>query len=157
MKRSRFTKLLVPVVCVLLFTALGGSAASAAAKGNDRPWKGKGLVTLTFNLDGTISGEGTVNVTHLGRSHYSNLVTCEPGGCFASGGSTVVTITAANGDMVFGIGAVAPMGGGTIVTLDGGTGRFAGATGNYVVGGPPPFVIDGVFFLEFTQTGTINY
>ena len=158
MKRSRFTKLLVPVVCVLLFTALGGSAASAAAKGTDRPWKGKGLVTLTFEPGGLIiRGEGTVNVTHLGRSHYSNVVTCEPLGCNASGGSTVVTITAANGDMVFGLGEVAPMGGGTTVTLNGGTGRFAGATGQYVVGGPPPvFTADGVF-LEFTQTGTINY
>ena len=97
-----------------------------------------------------------MNVTHLGRSHYSNTVFCNPGGCNAFGGRTVVIITAANGDQVFGFGTIVP-GQGTTVELDGGTGRFAGATGNYVVGGPPPFVIDGVFFLEFTQTGTIKY
>lgn len=158
MKRSRFTKLLVPVVCVLLFTALGGSAASAAAKGTDRPWKGSGLVTGTFTVGPAgvqVIGVGTVTVTHLGRSDYSNVVTC-PTGCI-NGGTTKVIIVAANGDMVFGEGVVAPNNGGTTVELVGGTGRFANATGNYVVAGTAVFTSPTTFTLYFTQTGTVSY
>ena len=156
MKRSRFTKLLVPVVCALLFTALGGSAASAAAKGTDRPWKGSGTVTGTFTVGPAgvqVVGVGTVNVTHLGRSAYSNVVTCIPPGC--ANATTAVIIVAANGDRVFGSGVVKD--GATRVEITGGTGRFADATGYYVVAGTAVFTSPSTFTLDFTQTGTVSY
>ena len=154
MKRSRLTKLFVPVVCVLLFTAWGGSAASAAAKGTDRPWKGSGLVTGTITPGSpvTVSTVGTVTVTHLGRSAYSNVVTCIPD---CANGTTAVTIVAANGDTVFGTGKITA--GATRVTIDGGTGRFAGATGYYDVAGTATFTGMFTFVLPFTQTGIISY
>ena len=102
-----------------------------------------------------VVGVGTVNVTHLGRSNYSNVVTC-PTGC-ANGGTTAVIIVAANGDMVFGRGVVAPNNGGTTVAIVGGTGRFENATGYYVVAGTTVFTSPLSFTLDFTQTGIVNY
>jgi hypothetical protein len=146
------------VVCILIVVgALATIAvpAHAAKDGTDRPWKGSGSVTGTFTLGSpiTVVSVGTVNVTHLGRSAYSNVVTCSATGC--ANATTVVTIVAANGDTVFGSGVVTN--GATRVTITGGTGRFAGASGYYDVAGTTVFTGPLTFTLTFTQSGTVSY
>ena len=155
---KRIIRLVVSIAIVAGALATLAVPAHAAKGGTERPWKGSGTVTGTFSVGPAgvqVIGVGTVNVTHLGRSDYSNVVTC-PTGCI-NGGTTKVIIVAANGDMVFGEGVVAPNNGGTTVELVGGTGRFANATGNYVVAGTAVFTSPTTFTLYFTQTGTVSY
>ena len=156
---KRIIRLVVSIAIVAGALATLAVPAHAAKGGTERPWKGSGTVTGTFSFGPgarvQVFGVGTVNVTHLGRSDYSNVVTC-PTGCI-NGGTTEVIIVAANGDMVFGEGVVAPNNGGTTVELVGGTGRFANATGKYVVAGTPVFTGPVTFTLDFTQTGSVSY
>ena len=146
------------VVCIIIVVgALATIAvpAHAAKGGTDRPWEGSGSVTGTITLGSpiTVSSVGTVNVTHLGRSAYSNVVTCSATGC--ANATTAVTIVAANGDTVFGSGVVTN--GATRVTITGGTGRFAGASGYYDVAGTTVFTGPLTFTLTFTQRGNVSY
>jgi hypothetical protein len=129
--------------------------AQAATGGTDRPWNGSGEVTGTVILGSPVrvTAVGTVNVTHLGRSAYSNVVTCSATGC--ANATTAVTIVAANGDTIFGSGVVTN--GATRVTITGGTGRFAGASGYYDVAGTTVFTGPLTFTLTFTQSGTVSY
>ena len=47
--------------------------------------------------------------------------------------------------------------GATRVTITGGTGRFAGASGYYDVAGTTVFTGPLTFTLSFTQSGTVSY
>ena len=152
---KRIIRSLVCIVIVAGALATIAAPANAAAGGTDRPWKGVGSVNGTVILGSPIrvSAVGTVTVTHLGRSAYSNMVVCSPTGC--ANGTTSVTIVAANGDTVFGRGVITN--GATRVTITGGTGRFAGASGYYNVAGTAVFDSGLTFTLAFTQTGAVSY
>ena len=133
---KRIVRLVVSIALVIGALATIAAPAHTAKGGTDRPWKGVGTVTGTVMPGSpvTVSAVGTVNVTHLGRSAYSNVVTCIPN---CANGTTSVTIVAANGDTVFGSGVITN--GATRVTITGGTGRFAGASGYYDVSGTAVF------------------
>ena len=137
MKRySSAASLALAVVVVLGLTG-------PVAAGEQVPFKGSlgGDVERTF-IPGNpplvlVEVEGTGKATQLGRftfsaPHYVNLATRTATGSYQ--------FTAANGDMVFAdfTGQATPIGGGVLyieetATITGGTGRFAGATGNFVV------------------------
>ncbi|HEX5271810.1 MAG TPA: hypothetical protein VFW33_15035 [Gemmataceae bacterium] len=145
------------VVAVALLSLLG--TAPRAAAGNDLPLKG----SFTFqtvsssapdeygNVVQQIVGEGTAS--HLGRStvsatHVLNLFT----GQFTS----TFTVTAANGDKAYGTaeGQIFPDGSfEETLQFNGGTGRFANATGSATGTGELDFVTQ-----EATETlvGTIS-
>ena len=152
---KRIVRLVVCITLVVGALATIAVPAHAAKGGTDRPWEGSGSVTGTITLGSpvTVSSVGTVNITHLGRSAYSNVVTCSPTGC--ANATTAVTIVAASGDTVFGSGVVTN--GATRVTITGGTGRFAGASGYYDVAGTTVFTGPLTFTLTFTQSGTVSY
>jgi hypothetical protein len=154
MNRTRLTRLLVPLVCVLLFTALGGSAASAAAGGTDRPWRVSGslpgiITPATATTPTTIVVEGTVHAEHLGLTAFRNVVVC---GTTCATGATSFTFVAANGDTVTASGGISG-----VRNFTGGTGRFAGATGTYTVTATTVFVTSTTFVITFTETGRISY
>jgi hypothetical protein len=128
----------------LALTVVAPGAAVAKHGGTDRPWKGKGSGTTTFNvatvpsLPGSI--EGTARFSHLGKSSYSGTftITLTGPGTFTIGGTQ--TVVAANGDMLFvsfaGTGTLTGMFGpgqtseiATTWTVTGGTGRFDDASG----------------------------
>ena len=151
---KRIVRLFVSIALVIGALATVAAPAHAAQGGTERPWNGSGLVTGTITPGSpvTVSAVGTVTVTHLGRSAYSNVVTCIPN---CANGTTAVTIVAANGDTVFGSGKITA--GATRVTITGGTGRFVGASGFYDVAGTAVFEGPLTFTLAFTQTGSVSY
>jgi hypothetical protein len=125
--------------------ALGlvASPATAAPGGAERPATGFGSGTITYTF-GTppihATEEGTAYLSHLGKSTYSltNTITFTSATAFTVAGAE--TIVAANGDMLFatftGNGELdGPFGVGqtsettAVVTITGGTGRFANASG----------------------------
>ncbi len=94
----------------------------------------KGKLVLSLNGNGEISGNGVG--THLGRFEYI-AHDDETGFPFLTG---TVTITAANGDQIFAThsGTVEFLSEDIIRvplqhTITGGTGRFAGATGDFMI------------------------
>jgi hypothetical protein len=123
---------------LLVLVALAVSMPAAA--GDQVPLKGS--ATGTFQLLGPCETDGVVvdvtgtgHATHLGKytSHYRECLVPATGA--VTDGS--FTLTAANGDMVFGTysGQVFPTGHPNVLTYEdpgvitGGTGRFAGASG----------------------------
>jgi hypothetical protein len=121
------------MVAVLLSTALTAQASAGV------PFKGslKAVETQTIEVPYMyVDGKGSGNATHLGRFTHSfegkvlipELV-----------GEVTITFTAANGDKIYtyGTGGGFPSGipGYVVVknnvTITGGTGRFAGATGSF--------------------------
>jgi hypothetical protein len=159
MKRHRSAKLLVPLVCVLLWTALGGSAAGAAAKGTDRPWKAAGSGTSTISVvNGSVvvTDEGVANAAHLGKMTTQLVLTCTAPNC--SSGTSTTVYTAANGDTVLVSGVITN--GVKVNTITGGTGRFEGATGSFTVTSSNIAPVPGhpeQFTFDFVHSGTISY
>src|SRR5436190_6730072 len=132
MNRSRSAKLLMPLVGILLCTALGSSAAQAAQNGTDRPWKATGSATATISfVNGSVrvTDEGIANAAHLGKMSAHGVLDCSPLGC--DNGTSTTVYTAANGDTVFVSGVITN--GVKVNTIEGGTGRFEGATGSFTV------------------------
>jgi hypothetical protein len=156
------SKLILPLVIFsMMVTAPIGGANSVPFKGS---WSG---VTVSADLTNfpvvAVVSDGTGQLTHLGRyfmtsPHTSHVFTGETIG--------EQIFTAANGDMLtaFCVGFPQPQPSGQVVgSLDcditGGTGRFEGATGEYVFflvasprtdGGPG-------FATEAEITGTISF
>jgi hypothetical protein len=148
------------VVCLLIGLVAG--AASAGPGGADRPYKSRGTGTIVIDpVAGTVTFTNVQNSTHLGRN------TSEGTGLFnPSGGTYVVNQVAANGDVLY----VTIQSTATIIsptefrlvnqtTFNGGTGRFADASGTAV--GYVTAVADPanplVYYSTFTVEGTISY
>lgn len=127
------------IALALLFTLAGPVAA-----GDQVPFKGSldAVVTITPVTPPIVSVhiEGTGNATHLGRYTFEMTAVVNQA-TRTQAGPAMIVLTAANGDTVTAEGSggqatlVAP-GVLSIVdpaTITGGTGRFAGATGSFVI------------------------
>lgn len=146
-------------VCVLLSVAtafLFGSASSASAAPLVTWTSGSATTTITnliFNDDGTISIEseqsGYLSQVGAFTAHFSYLVIPTPTALFLVGSGTLITTS---GDcmsltaLIVEWGADYPRTLNGVLTIKGGTGRYAGATGTLLVNG-----ID-----EESLTDTIN-
>ncbi|MEX1288735.1 MAG: hypothetical protein AB1Z57_12405 [Acidimicrobiia bacterium] len=157
------------VVAVVLLVALAAMPLALAGGGHERPFKedltGYGMPPIADPVlvearcgEGalwisTMTGTGTI--THLGR------VTWEAEHCFyddfMSFGASELTITAANGDQLFGT-YTGSMTGPTTwlddLTIVGGTGRFEGATGEVAESG---WYDPDTEYMEITGEGWIAY
>jgi hypothetical protein len=126
------------LVFVAAFTILLVAPISAYGQdGTDRPFKARMAGTVTFEWPGewpsgcamvTTVTHATGQATHLGLA-VATASHCPAQPTYANDGR--LTLTAANGDMLYGTydyvpGPAAP----TPVTWTGGTGRFAGASGS---------------------------
>ena len=126
-------------------TAVGGASASGAARSTDVvPFKGRleGSSTITFDPPPSsffaVLLEGTGNATLLGRFALvaPHRVDTRTGGAIGS-----LAFTAANGDVLTAdfTGASGPTATPNVfaivetATITGGTGRFAGATGSFII------------------------
>jgi len=161
---TRKRHMLVVMLIAMGTIGIGANSASAAA-GHQVPFRASYSGTATFNsAAGTALFTGTGTASHLGRSTNVNNITvlgpdtsC-PGG-FAN--KNVETLTAANGDMLMLTGphdVGCPTRPGVVHgtgdwTVTGGTGRFAGATGQGTFVGGANFN-KGTF--SFQLTGTIS-
>ena len=161
---TRKRHLLVVMLIAMGTIGIGANSASAAA-GHQVPFRASYSGTATFNsAAGTALFTGTGIASHLGRSTNVNNITvlgpdtsC-PGG-FAN--KNIETLTAANGDMLMLKGphdVGCPIRPGVVHgtgdwTVTGGTGRFAGATGQGTFVGGANFN-KGTF--RFQLTGTIS-
>lgn len=153
----------------LALAVLSPASAPASAGGTDRPIKGAGTGTISLDpatgaFTGVVPGIGS----HLGNItvHIEGVGARAADGTFA--GSGTATIVAANGDEVTGTITLTqttlPDGHTTttvVLTITGGTGRFANASGTLTViclSGPPSHV--GAMLLigaECEFTGRISY
>jgi hypothetical protein len=135
---KKFVSAFSALLLVLLLTSTVFAAPAAAKVGV--PFKGSLQALEIGGPDVTASGSG--NATHLGRFTYSYTVTISPTGSMGEAvGILFYHFVAANGDSLFSTGE--GTGGPTEVpntfrivethTITGGTGRFAGATGNFTV------------------------
>jgi hypothetical protein len=157
-------KLTAALAVVCLITVLGAGAASAARGGTDRPFKCTGTGTFVFDpVAGTVTADTVLRCTHLG------LTTSESVGPFDPTGAPTVysaPLLAANGDVLYQTVTttadnISPTGFTYInaVTIDGGTGRFADAsgtassTGTAVASPTNPLL----YFTSVTTVGTISY
>ena len=136
---KRFSSAAGLVLAVVVVLGLSGPVAA----GEQVPFKGSlgGDVERTF-IPGNpprvlVEVEGTGKATHLGRFTFTAPHFVNPATRTATGS---YQFTAANGDIVFAdfTGQATPIGGGVLyivetATVTGGTGRFAGATGSFVV------------------------
>ena len=130
---------LLVLMSVLALVVVAPEVAVAKAGGTERPLKGSGSGTTTFDVASVpfpASGEGTATLSHLGTASYSLNYVILPGapGTFSVAGTG--TFVAANGDEL----SVAFTGSGhdtsaatsetmVHVIVTGGTGRFQGADG----------------------------
>ena len=160
---TRKRHMLVVMLIAMGTIGIGANSASAAA-GHQVPFRASYSGTATFNsAAGTALFTGTGIASHLGRSTNENHITVSgpascPGG-FAN--KNVETLTAANGDKLMLTGphdVGCPIRPGVVHgtgdwTVTGGTGRFAGATGQGTFDGGANFNT-GTF--SFQLTGTIS-
>ncbi len=153
---------------VLAVAAISPAAALGAAKGTDRPVKGTSTSTTTVDLatgTGTVAGSG--QLSHIGRSTFTNDITS----LTITGDTLSFTLTAiivaANGDEIFttatGTGTLTATGSeSTLVsTITGGTGRFADASGTITsrISSVTVSVVGSILTQTDTQThtGQISY
>ncbi len=169
LKRGRSRKAIALGGLALAFAVLSPAAALANAGGTDRPIKGSGTGTITLN---PVTGAFTGVVPGV-SSHLGNVTVQIEGtgarlsdGSFAGSGTT--TIVAANGDELTGTmtltQTVLPTGRTTTtvaVTITGGTGQFADASGTLTVicDSGPPGLVDGLLVIEANCkfTGQVSY
>jgi hypothetical protein len=132
-------KLLVLTSVLALFVVAPG-VALAKPGGSDRPIHGSGTATDTLDLaTGTGSGEGPAVISHLGKGTFSHSFAVTLTGPTTFTVVSSETFTAANGDQLFatfaGGGSLTGVGVGETahitgpITITGGTGRFADASG----------------------------
>lgn len=123
---------------VLAVAAMSPSAALAAANGTSRPLTGTATGTTTTDLlTGATTVDATGHLSHLGTvtAHFDLTLAPTSASTFAYAGTG--SDVAANGDKLFvsltGSGTFTPTTaeGTTNLTITGGTGRFAGASGMY--------------------------
>ena len=155
---------------VLALGILAPATALGKAGGTDRPLKGTASGTTVLDLGTlTFTADATGVESHLGMTtyHFENGVVT-PTGPSTFDITISVTITAANGDQMFGdvSGSGTNDGSGgstgtTTTTITGGTGRFTGASGS--ASGPftqTPISMSATtatFATTFSLSGTISY
>lgn len=125
----------IGVVCVLALVILSPASALAKAGGVDRTFKGTSSGTISVDpATGAVSGEETGVDSHLGKYTVHVEGTAAPSGDGFTG-SGVATIVAANGDELSGSFTLTSDGETHVieVTITGGTGRFADASGTLTV------------------------
>ena len=169
LKRGSSRKIVALAGLVLALAVLSPASALANAGGTDRPIKGAGTGAITLNpATGAFTGAVPGVSSHLGNItvHIEGVGARAADGTFT--GSGTATLVAANGDEVRGTITLtqrALTDGHTVttvvVTITGGTGRFANASGTLTVtclSGPPSQV--GAMLVikaECTFTGRISY
>ena len=152
------------VVMLIAMGTIGIGANSASAAGHQVPFQASYSGTAAFTSATTALFTGTGIASHLGRSTNVNHITVTGPATSCSGGFANVnreTLTAANGDKLelTGLHDVGcPTRPGVVHgtgdwTVTGGTGRFAGATGQGTFVGGADFN-KGTF--SFQLTGTIS-
>ena len=161
---TRKRHMLVVMLIAMGTIGIGANSASAAA-GHQVPFRASYSGAATFNsATGTALFTGTGIASHLGRSTNVNHITVTGPATSCSGGFAninVETLTAANGDTLelrgpHDVGCPTRPGvvhGTGDWTVTGGTGRFAGATGQGTFDGGANFNT-GTF--SFQLTGTIS-
>lgn len=175
MKRNNRSVGIVVILLLLVAVIYGVAAANTDQQ---RPFKGGtfGWVTSEGVIEGShcpvieVNAEGSGEVTHLGAITVVRQHCFTPPDHPAFNGSVmhdgVYEMTAANGDKIWGtysgelqpteFGDQGPIRG--IITapstIDGGTGRFAGATGEYMTTGDYDLVADEG---DFVFDGWITY
>lgn len=148
---------------------LAGAAAvlaptAALAKAPARPMKGTCATTFTVTPEFQILITGSCALAHLGAARYDAVQTVVPNG----DGTVAITVdgfyTASNGDRLHStISGTGTSSGGpsisytTTETFDGGTGRFADATGVVSDSGVATFTSPSSGTSRFTMSGTIQY
>jgi hypothetical protein len=154
---------------VLSLAILGPPSALAKPRGSDRPIRAtiSGTVSLTV-ATGEFKSDATGVFSHLGEYtvHLEGRVAPTPEGVYAGRGT--ITWVADNGDKLYGTGDLstdrpppAPHTTTLEITITGGTGRFADASGTATaITHVAPLAFDGVTLLnsvEGTATGQISY
>ena len=154
---------------VLAFAILSPASALAKTAGTDRPVTGAGTGTVSLDpVTGAFTGDVPGTSSQLGKVtvHIDGVGTPTPEGTIT--GTGTATIVAANGDELTGTIALTQTAlptGHTIttvvVTITGGTGRFADASGTLTVvcdSGPPSHV-GGVLLITVNCkfTGQLSY
>ena len=169
LKRGASRKAVALAGLVLALAVLSPASALANAGGTDRPIKGAGTGTISLDpATGAFTGVVPGVSSHLGEItvHIEGVGAPAADGTFA--GSGTATLVAANGDQVTGTITLTqtalPDGHTTttvVLTITGGTGRFANASGTLTViclSGPPSQL--GALLLikaECKFTGRISY
>ena len=162
-------KLITLAGLALAVVAIGPAPALANAGGTDRPAKGSGSGIVSINVQtGAITVDAAGVGTGVGEytSHIDATLAFTPEGTVRAPGTQ--TVVADNGDQLTGtviITGPAPTTGVhqtmSVMTVTGGTGRFADATGTLTTTSvTTPFSFDGVTLLEsteFTYTGEVSY
>lgn len=152
----------LPILLAVAAAVLAPTAALADAPA--RPMKGSCSTTFTLTPDFKILITGTCHLTHLGDARYDAVQTIVPNG----DGTITITVdgfyTAPNGDRLHStIAGTGTSSGGpsvsytTTETFDGGTGRFAHATGVVSDSGVATFTGPTSGTSAFTMSGTIWY
>jgi hypothetical protein len=160
---TRKRHMLVMMLIAMGTIGVGAHSASAAA-GHQVPFRASYSGTAAFTSATTALFTGTGIASHLGRSINVNHITVTGPATSCSGGFAninVETLTAANGDTLVLTGphdVGCPTRPGVVHgtgdwTVTGGTGRFAGATGQGTFVGGADFN-KGTF--SFQLTGTIS-
>jgi hypothetical protein len=155
---------LVVMLIAIGTIGVGVNSASAAAK-HQVPFRASYSGQAVFTSATTALLTGTGMASHLGLStNVNHIAVSSPGGCPGGGGFANINIeklTAANGDTLMLRGPhdqACPTGPNAVHgtgdwTVTGGTGRFAGATGQGTFDGVADFNL-GTF--SFQLTGTIS-
>jgi hypothetical protein len=133
----------IALTTVLALAVLTPALAPASAGGKAKPIKGHGAGTITFDTaTGAFTGRESGVMSHLGkyRLRLRGVGTYAADGTVTGSGS--VTIVAANGDRLTGTFTLTGRDetNRVVVTITGGTGRFAHARGTLTVicvSGPP--------------------
>ena len=169
LKRGSPRAALTLVSLVLAFAMLSAASASAKTGGTDIPIKGNGTGTISLDPEtGAFTGDVPGVSSLLGKVdvQIAGVGARTANGTFA--GSGTATIVAANGDKLTGTITLTQeaLPGGhfittVVVTITGGTGRFADASGTLTVichSGPPDQVAEMlVIKAECKFTGRVSY
>jgi hypothetical protein len=134
----------IVLTAAIALAALSSATASATADGKSIHVQGRGTGTIKLNTaTGAFTGRESGVMSHLGKYTLQLQGTGTPAADGAFTGNGNVTITAANGDRLTGTFTVSGNGETqrVVVTITGGTGRFANASGTLTVvcvtDGPP--------------------
>jgi hypothetical protein len=163
MTRRRFARWLLVLGVLAIGSAVPAGTADAES-GQPRPMTGTCSTTFTAETPFVFDIVGTCQLTHLGRAEYHATQTISPN----SDGSFAIAVTgyyvAADGDRLDSsiVGTASSSGGPSVAyttteTFDGGTGRFADATGTVVDVGVATFTSATTGTSAYTTSGSISY
>jgi hypothetical protein len=159
---------IIVVAVVIAFAALAPASGLAKAGGTDRPWKSSATATGRLDLATLQAASvGSAQAAHLGKVTQTLTIALTPTapGTFTGAGTT--TIVAANGDQLFGAFTETltrtpqHLEFAFVITITGGTGRFADASGRLT--GTGSSVITSIVgttatsHQTFDSEGTITY